>query len=165
MRIMLGLCSMLIASPSVAQVSSPCLDLIYDLRDASDCQNTELYREITWFDGYSISVDGDRRDFADTQLNGPCPKYRTYLREIRMSSKSTDRATLRLKSITLKVAFDDRYSGDYTVAKMEYVCERREGRWAILSQRWLSRNDLINEQAAAEFHRNSGYEGNSEADQ
>ena len=140
------------------------MNLVRQMRDAIDCQNTQLFGEVIWPDGHLVSSDGNRTRFADARLNGPCPKYRTYLREIRVLGASANRETVRLKSIATRVAFDGRYSGDYTVAKMEYVCERRKGRWAILSQSWLTRQDFLNQNAAAEFRRSGGYDSDPETE-
>ncbi len=150
--------------PAMAQDATACLNRIQAMRDAVDCQNTAGYRNVTWHDGYTEFADGRRSSFLEARLNGPCPKYRTFHREIRTSFPSANTQIVRLKSISTRVAFDGRYSGDYTVSNMEYVCERRDGRWGIFSQTWLSRNDLVNENAAADFRRSGGYDRDLETE-
>ena len=129
------------------------------MRDAADCQNTELYRQLYWQGATSIWPDGSEHAYADARLLGPCPEYRTYLREIEVAPIAGNRQTIHLKSISTRVAFDGRYSGDYTVSRASHVCERRDAEWRILSSTVHSRIDLVNEEAAVEFQRTGGWDG------
>lgn len=129
------------------------------MRDAADCQISELYHQLYWEGATSTWADGSEHAFADARLLGPCPKYRTYLREVEVGPIAGNRQTVHLKSITTRVTFGGRYSGDYTVSRVSHVCERRNSEWRILSSTVHSRNDLVNEAAAAEFRRTGGWDG------
>ena len=162
--IVLGGFALLQPAVAQAQTRNSCYDVVIALRDAGDCQNTELYRELYWPGATMRRVDGSTSLYEDARLNGPCPKYRTYLREIDSGPASGNRQSIRFKSIVTRVDVDGRYTGDYTVWKIEATCEKRDGHWRISSSVDFSRNDFVNEDAVNEFRRNGGYDGDPETD-
>lgn len=146
----------MLSGPAAAS-RSDCLSVVRAFTRASDCQETEAFQQAVWYDGFSERPGEGRHSWSAVSLNGPCPKYATTLREIRQSPVAGNRQRVRLKAITRRVAFDGRYSGDYSVTKETFVCERRNGHWRIFSQSVSSRNDGINQRAAEEFERTGGW--------
>ena len=159
-----SVCALALLQPSLAQAQAldSCYDVIVAMRDAGDCQNTELYRELYWPGASIRGVDGSTSLYDDARLNGPCPKYRTYLRDIDIGPVVGSRQSIRFKSIVTRVDFDGRYSGDYTVWKKKATCEQRDGEWRVVSSINFSRNDFVNEDAVNEFRRSGGYDGDPE---
>jgi hypothetical protein len=137
---------------SAAPLTS-CVQVIEAWRDAVDCQTTEDIPYLTWPDGFSKWPGAERGKWSDISMGGPCGKYSTTLREWRPGPVYGDRQVVRVKSIIRRV--DGRYTGDYTVAKMRYTCQRRAGKWRIFSQEVTHRVDLTN-QAAARRYRSDG---------
>lgn len=140
------------ANPAIAAPSG-CLDLIRAWRDATDFQEVENVSDFTWQDGYSQWPGGERTKWSEINISGP-PKYDTTLREIRISPARGNRQSVRLKAIVRRVDINpdtgafDLLTGDYTVNKINYTCERRSGQWKIFSQVVTHRVDLKNEAAA-----------------
>lgn len=140
-----------------------CLHVIEAKRWASDCQDTAVYRDMFWDDAYDTLLDGTRRDPRDAQLNGPCPKYRTYLREIEVGAVNGRRQSVDLKVITTRVNIHGQYSGDYVATKVSYVCERRDAEWRVLRRKFHSSEWFVNEDARQAFERSGAWGRNLEA--
>lgn len=140
-----------------AAPKSDCVQLIESWRDARDCQNTEAIELLTWPDGFTKWPRLGKGKWSDISMNGPCPKYRTTLREWRPGTVRGNRQIVGVKSITRRVDLEGRYSGDYMVAVLRYTCERRAGRWRIFSEEVTQRVDLINRAAAKQFAQSGGW--------
>jgi hypothetical protein len=130
-----------LTAPAIASPASPCLKLIREWRDASDCQVSEAIPQLTWPDGYIHWPGSERRKWSDKNLTGPCPKYTTTLREIRVLPVVGQRQTVKLKAITRRVNMDGHFTGEYQATKESYTCERREGHWRLFSQLVSHRTD------------------------
>jgi hypothetical protein len=150
------LCLALGATASAAAPGS-CVRLIEAWRDAADCQENEAVERLTWPDGFTKWPGSGRGKWSDVGLFGPCPKYSTTLREWRRGPVRGNRQVVGVKAISRRVAFDGRYSGDYTVSRARYVCERRAGQWRIFSQEVTHRVDLIDRAAAKRFEASGGW--------
>jgi hypothetical protein len=133
-----------LTASAIAAPASPCLKLIREWRDASDCQVSEAIPLLTWPDGYTKWPGSERRKWSDINLTGPCPKYSTTLREIRVLPVVGQRQAVKLKAITRRVNMDGQFTGEYQVTKESYTCERREGHWRLFSQIVTNRTDHQN---------------------
>ena len=113
-----------------------------------DCQETEAIRGLVWPEAEGL---------YGLIMTGPCPKYRTYVREVRVQPVVGNRQVVTLKAIVTRVTDyienGGSYTGDYSVLKMQYVCERRDNEWRVLSEETLSRVDGVNEAARQRFER------------
>ncbi|WP_284124147.1 hypothetical protein [Parerythrobacter aestuarii] len=162
LALLAGLATTSVAAQPVFDGNLPprsCMEAIKALRYAGDCQNNGLFHELYWPGAVRVAAGGEPSPFANARLFGPCPKYRTYLRDLRKAPVVGNRQTIRLKSIVTRVATDGRYSGDYSVFKVSYTCERRGKEWRVLRQDIFTRGDFVNARAATEFERTGGWEG------
>lgn len=130
-----------------AEVSRSCEDTIREYRQEIDCQTTEAVQSLVWPEAHEL---------YNLVLSGPCPTYRTYLREVRAEPVQASRQIVRLKEIVTKVSADGRYSGDYSVYKSKYVCHYRQGEWRISDRQIISRFDGVNQEAVRQFRRTGG---------
>jgi hypothetical protein len=145
------------ANPAMAG-QRDCLSVVRDWRDAVDFQEIENMNYVTWEDGY-VQWPGKRKTkWSEVRPMGP-PKYDTTLREIRISPVKGNRQLIRLKAITRRVDGNpdtgayDIFTGDYTVARINYTCERRRGEWKIFSQVVTHHVDLQNKAAAKRYEK------------
>jgi hypothetical protein len=135
-----------------------CLAVIRDWRDAVDFQEVGDINYFTWDNGYSQWPDGEKAKWSEVRPMGP-PKYDTTLREIRVSPVKGSRQLVSLKAITRRVDANndtgayDIFTGEYSVAKVDYTCERRNGEWKIFSQVVTHRVDLQNTAAARQYEK------------
>jgi hypothetical protein len=123
-----------LTAPAIAAPTSQCLKLIREWRDATDCQISEAIPKLTWPDGYTKWPGLQRTKWSDINLTGPCPKYSTTLREIRVLPIVKQRQITKLKAITRSVKMDGRFTGEYQVTKETYTCERRSREWRLFSK-------------------------------
>jgi hypothetical protein len=156
--------SVLIAIPLLASanpaIAAPrdCLEVVHAWRDATDFQEVGNISDFTWEDGYSQWPGSEKTKWSAVNPSGP-PKYNTTLREIRVSPTKGARQSVRLKAITRRVDMNpdtgafDFYTGDYTVSKVNYTCERRSGQWKILWEVVTQRVDLQNKVAAQRYEK------------
>lgn len=135
-----------------------CVRLIERLRDAGDCQTTEAVSSLTWADGFTKSQSSGRHNWPRAVMSGPCPKYSTTLKEWRPGRVRPGRQIVNVKAITKRVSADGRYSGDYSVSKIEYACERRGSVWRIYSEEVTHRIDSINPAAVTLFEKGGGWD-------
>lgn len=154
------------AQPAAAQFrpNANCYEVVVAMREAGDCQSSEAYHQLYWPGASAQLPDGSISLYENARLLGPCPKYRTYLREFEIGPVANNRQSVRFKSISTRVAVDGRYSGDYTVSEQEVTCEERGGEWRILSSIGFYRNDFVNEDAAEAFRRSGGYDNDPETE-
>jgi hypothetical protein len=129
-----------LATPAQAGQNS-CLAVIEALRDAGDCQVMEAIPLLTWSDGFTQWPGHPRGKWSEINSSGPCPKYKTTLREIRVSPIVGNRQVARLKVILMRVNVDGDFTGSYQVTKQVYTCERRNGQWRLFSQVITQRTD------------------------
>ena len=145
----IGLFALLgLISSAASATPNSCLDVIHAWRDAVDCQTSEAITSLTWDDGYTEWPTLGRDKWSDIKMSGPCPKYSTTLRELRVLPVTGTHQVISLKAIARRVDFDGKYYGEYSVSKVKYVCERRGGQWRILSQEVTKHTDLINKMTA-----------------
>lgn len=142
-------------SASAAPLTS-CVQVIEAWREAVDCQNTEDIPYLTWPDGFSKWPGSERGKWSDIRMGGPCGKYSTTLREWRPGPVHRGRQIVTVKAITRRADSYGRYSGEYTVTKLRYTCQRRAGKWRIFSQEVLHRVDLINRTVAKLYQSDDG---------
>ncbi len=156
-HVTIGMSLISFASPAMT-APKDCLAVIREWRDAVDFQEIENMNYVTWEDGYSQWPGREKTKWSEVHVSGP-PKYDTALREIRVFPVKGNRQSVRLKSITRRVVINsdtgafDLYTGDYTVSKENYTCERRSGEWKIFSQLVTHRVDLQNKAAARVYEK------------
>lgn len=142
-------------SSSAAAHPNSCEAVVRALRDAGDYQHDTVFQSLVWPDGYTRWPTSDGPEpWSNVKAWGPHPKYRTYLREMRILESASTKKVLSTKEITHRASLEDQpYNGEYEVKKVRYVCEKRAGQWRVFSQDVLSRNYLVNEAAARAWQR------------
>jgi hypothetical protein len=140
------------ASPALASANS-CPGVVRAWKEAADCQVTELIEPLTWADGYTQEPQRGRGKWSDISMNGPCPKYATAFRNVKAFPISGTTQVVEVKAITRRVDIDGRYTGDYSVSKARYTCEKRRGQWRIYSQVVTQRADFQNKAAPRRHER------------
>ena len=159
-RAMCGFGCLTIASPALA--FSTCYDAIVAQKEATDMQWSTQFEESVWMDGTTKWPGTAALHWPEMGPRGGGRKYHTFHREVRQSPIRNSRQTIRLKAIVTRVSSDGRYSGEYSVNKVTYICEAREGEWRILNKIVHQRNDFVNEKAAAAFTESGGWDGDTE---
>ncbi|HET6525616.1 hypothetical protein [Sphingopyxis sp.] len=144
--------ALLSADAAAMQLPAPnCPSAIRYWNEAVDCQISEAISPLTWADGFSKGTSTPRQSWNAVKLNGPCPKYSTTPREWRISDVIQNRQIVTVKEIVRRVDMDGRYTGEYTVSKARYVCERRRGQWRIFSKEVVSAAEGINAATASQY--------------
>lgn len=150
--------SLLSSNTPVLAAQRNCLTVIQEWNEAVDFQEVGDINDFTWEDGYTRWPGREKTKWSEVHVSGP-PKYDTTLRGIRISPIKGNRQSVLLKAITRRVDINpdtgafDFYTGDYTVAKVNYTCERRNGEWKIFSQVVTHREDLRNDAAAKRYQK------------
>jgi hypothetical protein len=139
-------------SNAVAAQPNSCVRVIEKWRDAVDCQVSELIEPLTWSDGFTSWPTLPRQKWSEIQMTGGCPKYSTTLREWQVAPVRGNRQIVSVKEITRRVDFDGQYTGDYSVNKVTYTCERRGGQWRIFSQDVTRRDDFVNKAVERKYN-------------
>ena len=145
-----------VATP--APSADTCEAVVRAFNQAVDDQYQGNLDAVIWPDGYTRwPSDSRNRPWSSVKLLGPHPKYRTFIRELRVLADSSTRRVLLTKEITLSLSTGmGQYTGDYSVTKVRYTCLKRGGQWRIFSHDVTSRNDFMNERAAREWRRTRG---------
>ena len=145
------------ASPALAY--STCSAAIEMQKDAADMQWSSQFQQSVWTDGTAKWPGKEATRWSEIGPRGGGRKYRTFHREVMQPPVRDREQTIQLKAIVTRVSSDGRYSGDYSVNKVTYICEARGGEWRILDQIVHQRNDFVNERAAAAFEESGGWDG------
>lgn len=117
---------------AAAAPRNSCVRVIQAWQEAIDCQITEQIQRLTWPDGF---VGSHRRGkWSDIQLNGPCPKYVSELRNWRVSRVRSGRQVVSVSVRYWDVGANDRATGSPKTDHAKYTCERRGGQWRIFSK-------------------------------
>jgi hypothetical protein len=148
----MGLLLNTISSPVVASANS-CLSVVRAWKDAVDCQITEAVEVLTWSDGYTQWPLQGRGKWSDIMMSGPCGKYATTFKEVRVFPIFRRSQIVEVKAITRKFDRDRQYTGDYMVTKESYTCKRRNGQWRIYSKVVTQRTDLQNRAVAQRYEK------------
>ena len=145
--------ALLLATESSALAAPPnsCIKVIEKCREAVDCQVSELIEPLTWPDGFTSWPTIPRQKWSEIQMTGACPKYSTTLREWQVMPIRGNRQMVNVKEITRRADFDGQFTGDYSVHKATYACERRRGQWRIFSKEVTQRNDFANNAVAKKY--------------
>jgi hypothetical protein len=157
MRKAIALLALVQTTSASAAEPGPCVQRIQQWRDASDCQHTETIPTLTWADGFTKWPASEKGKWSDIQMNGPCPKYSTTLREWRPGPVRGNRQVVHVKSISKRVDLDGRFSGYFTVSKNKYTCERRAREWKIFSKEVTHSTDLTNRAVNDQFRKTGGW--------
>lgn len=128
-----------------------CVSAIRYWNEAVDCQISEAIQPLTWADGFSKRPTISRQKWTDVNLGGPCPKYSTTSREWRVYDIVKDRQIVTVKEIVRRVDMDGRYTGEYTVSKARYTCDRRRDQWRIFSKDVTSATEGTNAATARQY--------------
>jgi len=144
-----------------APSANSCEAVVRAFKQAVDDQYQGNLEAVIWPDGHTRwPSDRLSRPWNSVRMSGPHPKYRTFIREIRVLADTSARRVLSTREITLRLSgAAGQYTGDYTVTKVRYTCLKRGGQWRIFSHEVTNRNDFVNEQAAREWRQTSGSAG------
>jgi hypothetical protein len=142
-----------LASPASAAPERDCIATIRALRDAGDWMYQEEWNQLIWMDGFHSWPGSGKEPWTTVDMaGGPHPKYHTFLRDLRTIAEERGRKVVTTKEISQRL-WEDSYTGNYTVAKVRYTCEDRQGEWRVFSREVTSRTDLVNPQVARQWRR------------
>jgi hypothetical protein len=148
----MGLVLNLVASPASASANS-CLSVVRAWNDAVDCQVTDAVGALTWADGYSQWPGSGRGKWSEIRMSGPCGKYATTFKRVRVFPIVGMSQIVEVKAITRRNGFDDQYTNEYTVTKASYTCQQRKGQWRIYSKVVTQRTDLQNKAVVRRYEK------------
>jgi hypothetical protein len=139
----MGLLLNIVSSPALANANN-CLGVVRAWNDAVDCQVTGAVEMLTWADGYTQWPGSGRQKWSEIRMSGPCGKYATTFKRVRVFPIVRMSQIVEVKAITRRNDINEQYTGEYTVTKATYTCQQRNGQWRINSKVVTHRADLQN---------------------
>ena len=147
----LGLWLNIVSSPAAASANS-CLSVVRAWKEAVDCQSQGQVEALTWADGYTQWPLRGRGKWSDIGMFGPCGKYATTFKEVRVLPIRRLSQIVEVKAIIRRVV-DGRYTGNYEVSRESYTCKQRNGQWRIFSHVVTQRTELRNLAAVRRYEK------------